>query len=72
MATGVQLGWNYGLLLLLAVPVAGLFVRLFIFQHDCGHGSFFANRRLNDAVGRVMALQRDGAIVAGHRAAPLA
>jgi omega-6 fatty acid desaturase (delta-12 desaturase) len=38
----------------LALPVAGLFVRLFILQHDCGHGSFFTSRRLNDAVGRAI------------------
>ena len=54
MAVGVLLSWNYGLVLLLALPVAGLFVRLFILQHDCGHGSFFRSQRLNDAVGRVI------------------
>ena len=27
--------------LLLAVPAAGFLVRLFMIQHDCGHGSFF-------------------------------
>ena len=32
---------GYWAALLLAVPAAGLLVRLFIFQHDCGHGSFF-------------------------------
>ena len=41
MAVGMSLDWNYGLVLLLALPVAGLYVRLFILQHDCGHGSFF-------------------------------
>ena len=54
MALGVQLSWNYGLLLLLALPVAGLFVRMFILQHDCGHGSFFTSQRLNDSVGRAI------------------
>ena len=54
MALGVRLAWNYGLLLLLAIPVAGLFIRLFILQHDCGHGSFFTSLRLNDAVGRAI------------------
>ncbi len=54
MAFGIRAGWNYGLVLLLALPVAGLYVRLFIFQHDCGHGSFFSSPRLNDAVGRVL------------------
>ena len=48
------MAWNYGLVLLLAVPVAGLFVRLFILQHDCGHGSFFTSQRLNDAMGRAI------------------
>lgn len=54
MAAAVARGWHYGWVLLLALPVSGLFVRLFIFQHDCGHGSFFSNPRLNDAVGRVI------------------
>jgi omega-6 fatty acid desaturase (delta-12 desaturase) len=27
-------------------------VRLFMIQHDCGHGSFFQSRKLNDWVGR--------------------
>jgi len=54
MTLAVQLAWNYGVVLLLALPVAGLYVRLFIFQHDCGHGSFFGSKRLNDAVGRVL------------------
>ena len=54
MALGVVQGWSYWVVLALAVPVAGLFVRLFIFQHDCGHDSFFRSSRLNDAVGRVL------------------
>src|SRR5689334_14537559 len=31
----------YWLALLLAVPAAGFLVRLFMIQHDCGHGSWF-------------------------------
>lgn len=54
MAIGVRLAWSYGLVLLLAIPVAGLFIRLFILQHDCGHGSFFTSQRLNDTVGRAI------------------
>ena len=27
--------------LLIAIPAAGFLVRLFIIQHDCGHGAFF-------------------------------
>ena len=38
--------------LLLAAPAAGLLVRLFMIQHDCGHGSFFHGRLANDWVGR--------------------
>jgi len=51
MALSVTRGWGYGWTLLLAIPTAGLYVRLFIIQHDCGHGSFFAHRRLDHAVG---------------------
>ncbi len=54
MAVAVARGVSYGLVLLLALPVAGFYVRLFILQHDCGHGSFFRRPRLNDAVGRVI------------------
>ena len=36
---------HYWLTLLLAIPTAGLLVRLFIIQHDCGHGSFFTSRQ---------------------------
>jgi omega-6 fatty acid desaturase (delta-12 desaturase) len=45
---------SYWLTLLLAIPTAGFLVRLFIFQHDCGHGSFFPSRKANDAVGFVL------------------
>ena len=47
---------HYWLTLLLAVPTAGLLVRLFIIQHDCGHGSFFALRSANDRLGRALSL----------------
>lgn len=40
--------------LLLAVPAAGFLVRLFMIQHDCGHGSFFRSRLPNDWVGRII------------------
>lgn len=39
---------------LIAIPAAGFLVRLFMIQHDCGHGSFFSNRHANDWVGRVI------------------
>ena len=41
----------YWLSLLLALPAAGFLVRLFLIQHDCGHGSFFRHRLANDWVG---------------------
>lgn len=39
--------------LLLAVPASGFLVRLFMIQHDCGHGALFPSRLANDWVGRV-------------------
>ena len=44
------------LTLALALPTGALLVRVFIIQHDCGHGSFFASRRANVAVGRLCSL----------------
>src|SRR5689334_14275940 len=41
------------LTLALALPTGVLLVRVFIIQHDCGHGSFFASRRANAIVGRL-------------------
>ena len=49
--------YSYGhweLSLLLAIPAAGFLVRLFLIQHDCGHGSFFRKRAVNDAIGRAI------------------
>lgn len=36
----------------IAALAAGFLVRLFMIQHDCGHGTFFAGRPANDWVGR--------------------
>ena len=47
---------RYWLTLLVALPAAGLLVRLFIIQHDCGHSSFFKSRASNDSVGRALSL----------------
>ena len=54
-ATAVSVTQGFGLLptLLLAIPTAGFVVRLFIVQHDCGHGSFFSTTKANDAVGAI-------------------
>jgi omega-6 fatty acid desaturase (delta-12 desaturase) len=48
------LQFSVWLCLLIAVPAAGFLVRLFMIQHDCGHGSFFSHRLANDWVGRVL------------------
>ncbi len=40
--------------LMLAVPAGVFLVRLFMIQHDCGHGSFFARQWMNDWVGRAL------------------
>ena len=44
------------LALALALPTGTLLVRVFIVQHDCGHGSFFASARANTIVGRACSL----------------
>jgi len=49
-------GVSYGLTLGLAVIAAGLTVRLFIIQHDCGHASFFGSHRANIVLGRLCGL----------------
>lgn len=42
---------SYWLTLALSVPTGALLLRVFVVQHDCGHGSFFASRRANDIIG---------------------
>jgi omega-6 fatty acid desaturase (delta-12 desaturase) len=48
------LGIGYWLCLLLAIPTACFLMRLFMIQHDCGHGACFKRRSTNDWVGRVI------------------
>jgi acyl-lipid omega-6 desaturase (Delta-12 desaturase) len=38
----------------LTVPAAAFLVRLFIIQHDCGHGSFFKGRWANTVLGSAL------------------
>ncbi len=40
----------------IAIPAGVFLVRLFMIQHDCGHGSFFPHRAVNDWVGRVIGI----------------
>ena len=42
--------------LLGVIPAGGLIVRLFIVQHDCGHGSMFSSKKANDWVGRFIGI----------------
>lgn len=46
-------GWWWAALLL-TIPAAGFLVRLFMIQHDCGHGAFFGEKKANDWVGRII------------------
>lgn len=47
---------SYVLAVLAAIPTAFMLVRLFIIQHDCGHGSYFTSRHANDWTGRAIGL----------------
>jgi len=47
---------GYWLSLAICVPLAFLLVRVFLIQHDCGHGAFFARRGTNDWIGRVLGI----------------
>ena len=61
LAVGAATLWSaahghWAISLLLALPAGGLLVRLFIIQHDCGHGSFLPSRAANDLLGRALSL----------------
>ncbi len=49
-----SLSVSYWLTLALAIPTAAFLVRLFMIQHDCGHGSYFTSKKARDAVGFVL------------------
>src|ERR1700732_3230085 len=40
----------------LSALAAGFLVRIFIIQHDCGHGSFFKSKWANDLIGTLCSL----------------
>ncbi len=52
----LSLDVGYWLTLLLSLPAAGFLIRLFIIQHDCGHGSFFSSKKANNSVGLACSL----------------
>jgi acyl-lipid omega-6 desaturase (Delta-12 desaturase) len=45
---------SFWLTLLFAIPASTFLVRLFLIQHDCGHGAFFQKKATNDWVGRFL------------------
>ncbi|MBS3651940.1 fatty acid desaturase [Pseudaminobacter sp. 19-2017] len=51
-AISLHHGFWWGLALV--IPAAGFLLRLFMIQHDCGHGSFFAHRKADDWTGRLI------------------
>jgi acyl-lipid omega-6 desaturase (Delta-12 desaturase) len=55
-AAAFAASYHYGLAALLAIPAAGFLVRLFLLQHDCGHGTLFVNRTANDLAGRIISV----------------
>ena len=49
-----SLSVSYWLALAFCVPAGVFLMRLFMIQHDCGHGAFFRTKSLNDWVGRTL------------------
>jgi len=56
VAAYLSLSVSYWLALVFIVSAAVFLVRLFLIQHDCGHGAFFKKRLTNDWVGRALGL----------------
>jgi len=54
LAAWAALQVSYWLTLAITIPAAGFLVRMFLIQHDCGHGAFFKRRATNDWIGRVL------------------
>lgn len=55
-AAWASVHFGYWLGLILVIPAAGFLLRLFMLQHDCGHGSFFGRRRWDDWTGRALGI----------------
>src|SRR5947208_10011776 len=60
LATGAPMFLCLAILLWMTLPLsvfaAGFLVRIFIIQHDCGHGAFFRWQRANDILGSLCSL----------------
>lgn len=48
-----SLSISYALTFAICVIAAGFLVRMFIIFHDCCHGSFFKNKRINQTIGTI-------------------
>lgn len=48
----IKLGLWWALVLI--IPATAFLVRLFMIQHDCGHGNLFRRRAINNWIGRVI------------------
>jgi omega-6 fatty acid desaturase (delta-12 desaturase) len=51
MIVTVKMGYSYWITLGLAVVASALLIRIFIFFHDCCHGSFFSSKKANQIIG---------------------
>lgn len=52
--TAALVSHGYWIGLLLCLPTAMFLVRLFMIQHDCGHGAFVTHPKANNWIGRVL------------------
>jgi omega-6 fatty acid desaturase (delta-12 desaturase) len=51
-----SLAYPYWVTLALAVVASGFLVRIFIIQHDCGHGSFLPSKQASEIIGSICGL----------------
>jgi len=49
----ISISYSILLALVFTILASGLIIRTFIIFHDCTHGSFFHNKKLNDTVGTI-------------------
>ena len=54
LLTWAVLDAGHWLGVVLALPAGAFLLRLFLIQHDCGHGAFFRDQASNDWVGRTL------------------
>lgn len=54
LLTWAALDAGYAIGLVLTVPAGAFLLRLFLIQHDCGHGAFFRRQASNDWLGRIL------------------